>query len=53
MYIAELRRDLMDCLGSAMSFMPIAMMELSKVEKASENELIKIAKENGFDLSSY
>lgn len=53
MNIAELRKDLMDYFGTAMSFMPIAMMELSKVENASESELIKIAKDNGFDLSKY
>ncbi len=51
--VEKLRKDLIDYFGTAMSFMPIAMMELSKVEKASRNELIKIAKENGFDLSKY
>ena len=49
----KLRKDLIDYFGTAMSFMPMAMMELSKVEKASEQELIKIAKENGLDLSKY
>ena len=51
--VEKLRKDLIDYFGTAMSFMPIAMMELSEVQKANENELIKIAKDNGFDLSKY
>lgn len=49
----RLRKDLIDYFGTAMSFMPIAIMELTRVEKADEEELIKIAKENKFDLSNY
>lgn len=49
----ELRKDLMDYFGTAMKFMPMSMMEISRVEKATKEELIKIAKENGFDLSKY
>ena len=48
-----LRKDLINYFGTAMSFIPIAMIEISKVEKAEEEELIRIAVENGFDLSKY
>ena len=51
--VEKLRKDLIDYFGTAMSFMPIAVMEISRVEKATKEELIKIAKENGFDLSKY
>ena len=51
--VEKLRKDLIDYFGTAMSFMPIAMMEISRVEKATKEELIKIAKENGVDLSKY
>ena len=53
MDIEHLRKDLINYFGTAMSFMPIAVMEISRVENATKEELIKIAKENGFDLSKY
>ena len=53
MNVELLRKDLINYFGTAMGFMPMAMMEISKVEKATEEELIKIDKENGFDLSKY
>ncbi len=50
----KLRKDLIDYFGSAMfSGFPMAVVDLSDVERASNDELIKIAKKNGFDLSKY
>ncbi len=50
----KLRSDLMDYFGSAMfSGLPMAIIDLSDVETASNDELIKIAKKNKFDLSKY
>ena len=52
--IDALRRDLIDYYGTAMtSGFPMAMMNLSKVENASPEELVSIARANGFDLSKY
>ena len=49
----RLRRDLIDYFGTAMGIYPMAVMEVAKVEHASEQDLIRIAKQNGFDLSKY
>ena len=51
--VDKLRRDLMDYFGSAMQYYPQAVIELSKVESASPEELVNIALANGFDLSDY
>lgn len=52
--IEKLREDLYDYFGTAMiNTSPLAMMELTKIEKANIYELIKIAEENGFDLNKY
>jgi len=49
----KLREDLIDYYGTAMSFMPMAVIELSVVEKASNQKLIELALKNGFDLNNY
>lgn len=49
----KLRKDLIDYFGTAMSFSPMAIMDLSRVESASDDELVDIAKRNGFDLTKY
>lgn len=50
----KLRKDLIDYYGTAMySGFPAAMMELPKIEKASNEELIKLAQKAGFDLRKY
>ena len=49
----KLREDLKDYYGTAMSFMPMAVVELSQVEKASNQKLIELALKNNFDLSDY
>ena len=52
--IDELRSDLIDYFVTAMSSgMPVAIIDLSKVENASPEELVKIAIANGFDISKY
>ncbi len=51
--IEKLRDDLIDYFGTAMGMFPMAIMDVSKVERASESELISIARKNGFDLSKY
>lgn len=50
----QLRKDLIDYFGTAMfSGLPLAIMDLSKVEKASKEELIIIAQQNNYDLDNY
>ena len=52
--IETLRKDLMNYFGTAMfSSSPLAIIELSKVENASSEELIQIAQNNNFDLNKY
>ena len=51
--IDRLRRDLMNYYGAAMSVFPVAMMDLIDVENASEEELLRIAIRNGFNLEDY
>lgn len=49
----RLRRDLEDDYGTAMSSgFPMAMMEMSEVERASDRELIEMAREKRMDLSN-
>ncbi len=48
----QLREALKDYFGTAMcSGNPMAIMELSRVESASESELYDIARRYGFDVS--
>mgnify|MGYP003296514569 CR=1 FL=1 len=52
--IEKLRRDLIDYFGTAIFVSsPLSIMELSKIEKATEEELIKIAQNNNIDLNKY
>lgn len=52
--IEKLRSDLIDYFGTAMaSGFGMAVMDLSRVERASDEELIKIALDCGFDLNDY
>lgn len=50
----KLRKDLIDYLGSA-AFGPCqaAIVDLGRVEKASESELIAIAEALGFNIRKY
>jgi len=49
----RLRNDLINYFGTAMSYNPMAVIELSNVESASNSKLEEIAIRNGFDLSDY
>lgn len=49
----RLRSDLMDYFGAAMVFYPMAVIELSDVETASNYKLEQIAIQNGFNLNDY
>lgn len=52
--IDKLREDLLDYYGTAMfNASPLAIIELTKIEKASNEELIEIALNNNFDLNEY
>ncbi len=52
--IEKLRSDLIDYFGTAMaSGFGMAVMDLSRVERASDEELINIALDCGFDLNDY
>lgn len=50
----KLRNDLMDYYGTFMvALFPAAVFELGRIEKASSEELLMIAKENNFDVDDY
>lgn len=50
----KLRRDLKNYFGTAMNIAsPLAIIDLSRVDTASDEELLEIAEENGFDLLQY
>lgn len=49
----KLRRDLMNYYGTATSVFPMAYMDVINVENASDEELIRIALRNGFNLEDY
>ena len=51
--IETLRKDLIDYFGTAMQFNLMAIMDLTKVENASPEELVEIAQDNNFDLNDY
>ena len=52
--IEKLRQDLIDYYGTALfNASPYAIVELQKIENATYEELIKIAKDNNFDLNKY
>ena len=52
--IERLRSDLIDYFTSAMFIAsPVALIDLTMVENASDEELIRIALDNNFDLNNY
>ena len=52
--IDRLRRDLKDYYGTAMfNASPMAVLDLSRVERASDMEIVEMAQKNGVDLSDY
>ena len=52
--VDKLRKDMKDYYGTAMfGGFPMAVMDLSKVERASNEELVRMAQKNGIDLRKY
>ena len=51
--IEKLRNDLIDLYGTAMQSNPVAMMDLIKIEKASDEEVARIAMQNGINIEIY
>lgn len=51
--VDALREDLKDYYGTAMQFNPVAMMDLVKVENASDEEIVNIAINNGINIYDY
>ena len=52
--VNRLRKDMQDDYGTAMmNGFPAAMIDLSKVERASDEELLRMAQEQGVDLGRY
>ena len=52
--IDDLRRDMMDYYGSAMSSgFPMAVVDLTRVERASGEELVQMAIDAGVDIRKY
>ncbi len=51
--IDKLREDLINYYGSATPYYPMDIMDISRIESASPEELVNIALENHFDLSEY
>ena len=52
--VDKLRQDLIDYFTSAMFMVsPVALVDLTEVENANDEKVIKIALDNGFDLRNY
>lgn len=52
--IETLRKDLLDYFGTAMlNVSPLAILELSKIERADDEQIIQLAINNNFDLNQY
>lgn len=52
--VDRLRRDLMDYFGTAtFSGFPMAVIDLAKIERATDSEIVRIAEKNGFNLRKY
>ena len=49
----KLREDLMNYYGSATPFYPAAILEVSRVENATPEELLSIAQSNNVNLNNY
>lgn len=51
--VDSLREDLINYFGTAMQYNKMAMMDLIKVENASDEEVVNIAMKNGFNIYDY
>ena len=52
--IRRLRRDLKDYYGTAMfNGYPMAVIDLSNIDHASDREVVELAQKNGIDIKKY
>ena len=52
--VNRLRRDMKDYYGTAMfNGFPMAVVDLSRVERLSDSELVELARKNGVNLKKY
>lgn len=51
--IERLRQDLINYFGTANGYNPMAVIDLAQVERVSDDKIIRIAKNNNFDLEDY
>lgn len=52
--IDRIRQDLEDdCLGIMFNVSPAALVDLSEIQNATDEEIIEIARRNGYDLTKY
>ena len=52
--IQSLREDLIDYFGSAMfNVSPVALIDLTEVENATDEQVLRIAIKNNFDIGNY
>ena len=51
--IDSLRSDLVDYFGTAKEYYPAATIDLVNVERASDEEIVRTAINNGFNLYDY
>lgn len=49
----KLRNDLIEYYGTASIYNPMAIYDIELIERASGNELLSIAQNNGFNLNNY
>lgn len=52
--IRAIKKELMNYYGTAMtSGIPMAMMDLGKLEHLSDDELVELARQNGINIEEY
>lgn len=52
--VDELRKDMLDYYGTAMiNGFPMAVADVGKVERATDEELVRMAVDNGVNLEKY
>ncbi|MBQ6546647.1 MAG: hypothetical protein IJL74_01460 [Bacilli bacterium] len=51
--VEELREDLIDYLGTAVSYNDVAMMDLIEAERANDEGIVRMALKHGFNLGKY
>lgn len=51
--VERLRMDLLDYFGTAISYNSLAIIDVAKISNASDEEIVRIALQNGFNLNNY